>query len=84
MKGLKPITRENPVYPMSALSRGVEGWVLLEFTVDPRGQVVAPRILEANPPGVFERAALRALSRWRYEPHDTGAKTLKVKLTFRR
>jgi len=79
----KPIRRENPDYPLAALVRGVEGFVLLEYTVDGRGQVVAPRILEAAPPGVFDRAALRALSKWRYEALAEPT-TMKVKLTFRR
>jgi protein TonB len=81
---LTPVSRETPAYPSGALSRGVEGSVLLEYTVDARGRVVSPRVLEATPPGVFERAALRALSRWRYEPVDTGPKLMKVRLTFRR
>jgi TonB family protein len=84
MKGLRPITRENPVYPYAALTNGIEGWVLVEYTVNERGHVVTPRILEANPPGVFDRAALRALSRWRYEPHGAEPRTMKVRLTFRR
>jgi len=84
LDGLTPISRETPAYPFGALSRGVEGSVLLEYTVDERGRVVSPRVLEATPPGVFERAALRALSRWRYEPFGTGPKIMKVRLTFRR
>ena len=79
-----PITRESPAYPHGALSRGVEGSVLLEYTVNERGRVVSPRVLEATPPGVFEGAALRALSRWRYEPRGSEPTTMKVKLTFRR
>jgi protein TonB len=81
---LTPISRETPSYPFAALSRGVEGSVLLEYTVDERGRVVAPRVLEATPSGVFERAALRALSRWRYEPIRSGPKLMKVRLTFQR
>ena len=79
----RPISRENPEYPFEALHRGVKGSVLAEFTVDERGRVTSPRILEAQPPGVFDRAALRALSRWRYEPIDSGPRTMKVKMTFK-
>ena len=52
--------------------------------MDKSGRVVAPRVLEATPPGVFDRAALHALSRWRYHPHDGAAKLMKVRLTFQR
>ena len=69
---------------MARSARGVEGSVLLEYTVDERGRVVSPRVLQATPPGVFDRAALRALSRWRYEANGAEPTTMKVKLTFRR
>jgi protein TonB len=80
----KPVARANPQYPYGALHRGIEGWVLVEYTVNQRGQVVMPRVLEASPRGVFEREALRALSRWRYEPLSGEPKTMKVKLTFQK
>lgn len=80
----QPITRQTPAYPFGALARGIEGSVLLEYAVDARGRVVAPRVLEATPPGVFERAALHALSRWRYQPHGGAARLMKVRLTFRK
>ncbi|MGH7336019.1 MAG: energy transducer TonB [Myxococcota bacterium] len=78
------ITRQTPAYPFGALTRGIEGSVLLEYTVDARGRVIAPRVLEASPPGVFDRAALHALSRWRYQPNGGTSKLMKVRLTFRR
>jgi periplasmic protein TonB len=83
MEGPRWVTRTNPEYPVDALYRGVEGSVVLEYTVDERGRVVKPRILESAPHGVFDRAALRALSTWRYEPPD-APQTMKVRLTFRR
>src|SRR5262245_38781283 len=79
-----PITRQTPAYPFGALTRGIEGSVLLEYSVDARGRVVSPRVVEATPPGVFERAALHALARWRYQPHGGAARPMKVRLTFRR
>jgi periplasmic protein TonB len=79
----RPISRENPVYPFEALHRGVQGSVLAEFTVDESGRVTSPRILEAQPPGVFDRAALRALSHWRYEPAGSEPRTMKIKMTFK-
>lgn len=84
LDGPRPITRETPEYPFAALRHGVEGWVVLEYTVNERGQVIKPRIIEATPPGVFDRAALKALSRWRYEARNAEPTTMKVKLTFRR
>jgi protein TonB len=79
----KPLSRSNPEYPRHALRRGVEGSVLLEFSVDARGNVVSPRVLESRPRGVFDQAALKALSKWKYEASGAESSTLQVRLTFR-
>jgi protein TonB len=63
-----PIVRVEPVYPQRALDRGIEGWVEVEFTVTEVGGVSEPTILGSRPSGVFDRAALRAIERWKYEP----------------
>jgi len=65
------LTREHfvpPVYPQEALSRGISGWVDLEFTVTPDGSVANVVVLAAEPSGVFEQAARSALARSRYSP----------------
>jgi TonB family protein len=80
----KPLERANPRYPYSALRKGIEGSVLLEFSVDADGRVVAPRVVEATPPGVFERAALDAVSEWSYQPLGVETKGMKVRLNFRK
>jgi TonB family protein len=80
----KPIERANPEYPRTALRAGIEGSVLVEFSVDGRGRVVAPRVIDAIPIGVFEGAALEAVSKWRYEALGAETSNLKVRLTFRK
>jgi periplasmic protein TonB len=63
-----PLVRINPEYPARARSRGVEGWVQIEFTITPAGTVKDPKVVDAEPKGLFERAALEAISRWKYNP----------------
>ncbi len=63
-----PLVRTTPTYPQRALARGVEGFVELSFTVNEKGDVVDPVILNAFPEGYFERAALQSIKRWRYSP----------------
>ncbi len=63
-----PIVRVEPVYPQRALDRGIEGWVEVEFTVTEVGSISEPTILRSDPSGIFDRAALRAIERWKYEP----------------
>src|SRR5262245_12764929 len=80
----KPIQRANPRYPSAARLKGIDGSVLLEFSVDGHGNVVTPRVVDAMPAGVFERAALEAVSAWRYEALGTETKNMRVRLTFRK
>jgi protein TonB len=63
-----PLVRINPEYPARARSRGVEGWVQIEFTITPAGTVKDPKVVDAEPKGLFEKAALEAISRWKYNP----------------
>ena len=63
-----PFLTPAPEYPQRALARGVEGWVLVSFTIAATGAVADPMVVDANPPGVFDAAALRAVMRYRYRP----------------
>lgn len=62
------IVRVLPRYPSRALSRGVEGWVLLEFAINELGQAIEPVVVDADPKGTFDRAAISAVKRWKYRP----------------
>jgi protein TonB len=60
----------NPRYPSSAAENGAEGFVEVSFTVTALGLVENAIVTSAEPPGVFERAALSAISRWRYSADE--------------
>ena len=60
-----------PAYPPAAATAGIEGYVDLRFTLSPSGTVVAPEVIAAEPAGIFDSAALAAVSRWRYT-HPAG------------
>lgn len=64
------LVRVLPHYPPRALQRGIEGWVLLEFSIDALGTPLSPRIIESEPKGIFDSAAIAAVKRWRYRPSD--------------
>lgn len=63
-----PIMTVPPEYPARMLSRGVQGWVLVEFTVDALGRVQQPQVIQAQPGGAFDRAAINAVLRYKYKP----------------
>ena len=62
-----PLVRVNPQYPPRARQRGIEGWVLLEFTVTAAGTVKDVVVLDSDPKGYFERAAQKAVQRYKYK-----------------
>ena len=63
-----PLVRINPDYPPRALSRGLEGWVQVQFTITATGTVKDPVVVNAEPKNIFDDAALKAIARWRYNP----------------
>ena len=63
-----PLVRIEPQYPMSAKQRGVEGWVELRFTITAAG-TVADIVVTASVPGtIFNKSAVQAVSKWKYNP----------------
>lgn len=58
----------EPRYPTAALRRAQEGWVDMDFTVAADGSVRDVTVRAANPVGVFEEAAVKSVSQWRYVP----------------
>jgi protein TonB len=82
-----PLVRINPDYPPRAQSRGVQGWVLVQFTITPQGTVADAKVIDAQPKGIFDEAAVKAVSRWKYNPKVEGGvaverRGIQVKLTF--
>ena len=73
-----PLVKVAPTYPRRALRRGLEGWVIIEFTVDKTGKVIDPMVVESNPPNVFDNAALKAVLRFKYKPRVVDDKPVAV------
>lgn len=74
-----PLVRIPPEYPRRALNRGIEGWVQVQFTITPTGAVKDPKVIAADPPGLFDDAAVRSILRWRYNPKiENGAAVERV------
>jgi protein TonB len=74
-----PLVRINPDYPPRALSRGLEGWVQVQFTITATGTVKDAMVVNAQPKNIFDDAALKAIARWRYNPKvDAGVAVERV------
>jgi protein TonB len=71
-----PMVRVEPQYPMSAKQRGVEGWVELMFTITKAGTVTDIVVTAANPGTIFNKAAVQAVSKWKYNPKVENGVTM--------
>lgn len=63
-----PIVTVPPQYPSRAVNRRIEGWCHVSFTVNENGGVEDPRVVDAEPPEIFNQASLRAVQRFRFNP----------------
>ncbi len=55
-------------YPASAQQAGVEGFVRVSYRVEADGRVSNVRVIDGQPAGVFDAAAVAAVSAWRFSP----------------
>ena len=63
-----PVVVIRPMYPREAAISGTQGWVRIEFTITETGTVKDPRVIDAKPPRVFNREAIRAILKWKFKP----------------
>lgn len=74
---LMVLARIQAVYPHLARTRGLEGHVVVEFTVTEQGTVRDARIVESSD-RVFDRSALAAVARFRYRPRFVDGSPVSV------
>jgi periplasmic protein TonB len=72
-----PIVRVAPVYPARALSRGVEGYVDMSFTVTTAGTVKDP-VVTFSTSSLFDRAATQAVLKFKYKPRVVDGQPVEV------
>lgn len=69
-----PVLRVTPAYPSRASRRGIEGWVEVSFTITSTGATDNVQVVAEDPPGVFGRAATKAVRKWKYKPQMVEGK----------
>ncbi len=74
-QSLRAVSTPAPRYPPEALRSGTSGEVLVEITVGTDGSVTNARVVRATPARVFDREALNAVRRWKFEPLDSPVTT---------
>jgi protein TonB len=68
-----PLVRIEPQYPPQARERGLEGWVQVQFTISTAGSVKDAVVVKSSN-SLFERNALQAVSKWKYQPQLRAGK----------
>lgn len=76
VSGVVPLVRVPPKYPARAMSRHIEGWVKIEFTITTSGTVENPKVVAAEPPDIFDDAALSAISEWEFKEKMVNGKAV--------
>lgn len=74
-----PLNDVAPRYPVQAMRMRQEGSVVLEFVIQVDGSVRDVRIVQSNPPQVFDREALRTAMRWRFEPRQVDGQPVEAR-----
>ena len=75
---MEPWFTPEPEYPTVALQRGVEGYVVVQFDVTEEGTVENPVVLEAKPPSIFDRSAIRAVKRFKFKAKVVNNEPVRV------
>jgi len=73
-----PIVKIAPQYPSRALRRGLEGYVIVEYTVTKQGTVKDPVVIEAEPQDIFNDAAIKSVLRYKYKPRVIDGNPVEV------
>jgi protein TonB len=73
----------KPEYPQDALIKGAEGWVNVSMLVTPAGNVQDPRVEETSNGTLFNRAAISAVRKWKYQPFVAVEPQEKRRVTVR-
>ena len=73
-----PIVKIAPVYPASAQSRGIEGSCLVEYTVTVTGTIKDAKVIEADPPGIFNKVSIAAAMKFKYRPRVVDGEPIEV------
>lgn len=71
-----PMVRVPPQYPERALQRGIEGRVLIEFTISKSGSVKDAKVIAYEPSQIFNKAAVKAVLQWKYNPKIVNGKAV--------
>jgi TonB family protein len=75
---LQLIAGTGPVYPPEARAERVEGFAVVRYDVDEQGRVANAQVVDSSPAGVFDQAALQAVTSWKFRPAERAGEPRSV------
>jgi len=81
LKPPKLIKKVIPEYPKECKEKGVEGTVILEATLDKKGNIKKVKVLKSAHPEL-DKSAIKAVKQWKYEPYIIDGKPHSVIFTI--
>ena len=73
-----PIFKVIPVYPISASTRGIEGYTIVEYTVTTKGTTRDIRVIESDQGTIFNKVSIDAAAKFRYKPRVIDGTAVEV------
>lgn len=74
---LLPIVKVAPIYPTEAVERGLEGYVIVQYTVTTNGGTRDVTVVESSSE-LFERAAIQSAQKYKYKPRIVNDAAVEV------
>jgi len=74
-----PIVKVAPIYPHRALSRGIQGYCVVQYTVTRQGTIRDPFVVEDQcTSSLFHRASIQAALKFKYKPRVIDGQAVEV------
>ena len=74
-----PIVKVTPIYPQRAISRGIEGYCVVQYTVTRNGTIANPFVVENQcSSSLFHRASIEAALKFKYKPRVVNGEAIEV------
>ena len=73
-----PIVKVAPIYPRRAQTRGISGYCIVEYTVTTSGAIRDHVAVDCQPSGVFEKASVKAATKFKYKPRVVDGEAIEV------
>jgi TonB family protein len=64
--------KKPPQFPIAAIRKRIEGWAIVEFSLNKNGYPSNMKVMDSNPKGYFEKTAMESLSSCKFKPLDNA------------